>query len=181
MKYNVPMEIKENEAVSELLKYIKPNSTVLEFGCANGRMTRYMKEQLGCDVYIVEYEKDAFNDAIKFAKDGVCGDILAYEWLEKYKGIKFDHIVFADVLEHLSDPQQALAKTSGILKEDGNVLISVPNIGHNDVLIKLFEGKFEYTDVGLLDNTHIHFFAENSLESFCQNAGYQIIKKRYIK
>ncbi|MDD3415385.1 MAG: glycosyltransferase [Lachnospiraceae bacterium] len=179
MKYNVPLVIKDNESLSGLIKYIVPGSTVLEFGCANGRMTRHMKEVLNCKVYIMEYEQEAFNDAIQYAEDGICGDIMQFEWVAYFQKIEFDYIIFADVLEHLYNPQQALKETQKLLKRSGEVLISVPNIAHNDILIKLYSNKFDYTKTGLLDDTHIHFFAEDMLEDFCDQADYTIINQDY--
>ena len=45
--------------------------------------------------------------------------------------------------------------------------------------MKLYERRFEYTQEGLLDDTHIRFFAENSLESFVEGTGYVITAKQY--
>ena len=52
------------------------------------------------------------------------------------------------------------------MKEDGEILVSIPNIGHNDILVKLFQNRFDYTSIGLLDNTHIHFWGEENLDTF---------------
>lgn len=179
MKYDVPLYLDENNSLGKLLKKIKNGSTILEFGCANGRMTRFMKEELNCNVYIVEYELEAFQEALNYAQDGICSDIMKFEWLERFKEVQFDYIIFADVLEHLSDPQQALKETRKVLKEDGRILISLPNVGHNDVLINLYDYSFHYTSTGLLDDTHIHLFGKKNLKEFCQGAGYKIIDQDY--
>lgn len=178
MKYQKMFSVSDNDSRNIILQMIKPNSCVLEFGCANGNMTRYMSEQMNCAVYIVEYEKEAFQQAITYAVDGVCGDILEYAWMTKFE-TKFDYVIFADVLEHLAQPQQVLEQVKKVLKYDGSVLISVPNIAHNDILIKLFNDEFEYTPTGILDDTHIHFFTNRSLEKCCNEAGYNILQKRY--
>lgn len=178
MKYDVPLNIQERNSLSILLEYIAPGSMVLEFGCANGRMTKYMKENLGCKVYIVEYDADAFNDAIKFAEDGMCTDIMTYEWKTAFSCM-FDYVIFADVLEHLRDPENVLLEVSSILKEDGKLLVSIPNIAHNDIIIKLLDDHFDYTDIGLLDDTHIHFWGANNIEKFFEKSGYFIDDIQY--
>ena len=172
MKYNLNLITDERNALSIILRQIEKDSLILEFGSANGRMTKYLKEVLNGSVYIVEIEEAAALDAMKFATDGYVGDIEEYAWLKKWEDIRFDYIVFADVLEHLHDPQQVLSKTKQLLKDDGKVMISVPNIAHNSVLINLYNNTFNYTPLGLLDNTHIHFFAYNTLKEFCDFAGY---------
>ena len=174
--YNV--EMKENNSISKLLKLIKPSSRVLEFGCANGHMTQYMREELKCSVCIVEYDKESFNIAIKYASDGICSDIMNFEWLTAFHE-KFDYIIFADVLEHLSDPGKVIKSCRDVLKDEGSLLVSVPNIGHNDILIKLIQQKFEYTEIGLLDNTHIHFFAYDGIKKFFNDEGFAITQFDY--
>lgn len=180
-KYNFELKIQENDPLSKLLYHIKKDSVVLEFGCANGRMTKYMSQHLNCDVYIVEYNPEDYAEAINFAKDGICGDLTLGTWEKKFHGIKFDYIIFADVLEHLVDPKRALKRTFNFLKETGSVLISVPNVCHNDIIWNMIHGYFKYTSIGLLDNTHVHFFSENTLNEFVQDTGYKIVYKDYTR
>jgi len=163
--YSKTRELLEMEGTShaKILRSIKPNSAVLEFGSADGAMTEYMRNILSCDVYIVEINNDEFNMAMKFAKDGLCCDASKLEWLAQFSHISFDYIVFSDVLEHLYDPSVVLKNAITLLKEDGRVLISVPNIAHNAVILNLISNKFEYKKWGLLDNTHIRFFTYYSL------------------
>lgn len=177
MKYQEMFSFDDNDSRGIILNMLKPNSKVLEFGCATGNMTKYMSEEMMCEVYIVELDREGFDHAINYAVEGICGDILSYEWLKKFN-IKFDFVIFADVLEHLPNPQEVLEKVNQVLAYNGSVLISVPNIAHNDILIKLYKNQFEYTPTGLLDATHIHFFTDISLEQCCMNAGYQIIQRK---
>lgn len=177
MSYNFELSLEENNSVGNLLKRVSPNSKVLEFGCAHGRMTAYMRDELNCEVYIVEYDRAGFEDAIKYATDGLCDDILNYKWVEYFSDIQFDYIIFADVLEHLYNPIEVLEKTKLLLKDSGSILTSLPNVAHNDIIANLFYNQFEYTQYGLLDNTHIRFFTEGMLEEFFAKAGYVIVDK----
>lgn len=167
-KYDVGLDRQANDPLNIMLDHIDPNATVLEFGCAGGRMTKYMHDHLNSRVYIVEYNKDDYEQAKEYAEDGVCGDIQQFEWVEKFATVKFDYIIFADVLEHLYCPETVLEKASTLLKEDGIVWISVPNIAHNDIILNLYENKFQYTSTGLLDDTHIRFFTYESLKNMCE-------------
>ena len=103
-KYDFELDLSENTSTGMILSKIEKGSTVLEFGCAEGRMTRYMQQTLDCRVYIVELDKAAYDTAAQYAADGVCGDIMDFVWAEKFGHIGFDTIIFADVLEHLPEP-----------------------------------------------------------------------------
>ncbi len=177
MKYNFELDLDTNNSLSIIIKNIKPNTTILEFGPANGRLTKYLKEQLNCEVYLVEIDEMAGKEALLYGKDIVIDDIETFTWMDKYSGIKFDHILFADVLEHLRNPQNVLKMAGNFLKEKGTVLLSVPNLAHNSVIISLLKNDFNYSQVGLLDNTHIHFFTKNSLESMINETGFYASKR----
>ena len=177
--YKYEVDIEDYSSIGQILGMINPRSTVLEFGCATGIMTRFMKEKLKCNVYIVEIDEKAYKDASKFAVGGYCGDIEKYEWLAELKDIKVDYILFADVLEHLYYPQDVLRKVKGLLKDDGKLIFSVPNIAHGDLLINLYKNQFKYTPLGLLDDTHIRFFAYHSLKPLAEGAGYRIVREQY--
>lgn len=170
-KYDFELDLSGNTSTGMILEKIENGSTVLEFGCATGRMTRYMKEAMGCRVYIVEFEEAAFQKASAYAEDGLCDDIMHYRWVERFQDVKFDAVIFADVLEHLSRPEDVLRAAAGLLKEDGAIHVSVPNITHNDILIKAFRERFDYTKVGLLDDTHIHFWGLENLKQLAEKTG----------
>ena len=173
-KYNFDLDIESRNSLSLIIERMKPNSMVLEFGPANGRMTKYLKEQMGCKVYTVELDPEAAQDASKFSEEIVVGNIEEYAWLQQYSNFSFDYIVFADVLEHLYNPEEVLKKAKTLLKEDGSVLISLPNIAHNSIIIELLDNRFTYHDTGLLDNTHIRFFTKKSIDDFIKQCGLQI-------
>ncbi len=174
--YDYEMDFSSYSSTGIIFNKIDRKSTVLEFGCANGRMTRAMKAVLDCKVYIVEHSQGAYDEAICFAEDGICDDIQTYSWYEKFKDIKFDFILFVDVLEHLTLAEDVLKKAAKLLSEDGKVLISIPNLTHNDVIIKQVNDSIDYLDYGLLDSTHVHFWGLNNLEPLAKYCGLQLNK-----
>lgn len=163
----------------KIVSQIKENSTILEFGPAEGQMTQYLQENLHCKVYIIEKDAEAFENAKKYAKDGLCDDIMSFKWVQYFSNIKFDYIIFADVLEHLIEPQKVVSKTIGLLKDTGYLLVSIPNIAHNDVLLNLYNDHFDYTLNGILDETHVHFWGRENLHSFFESAGYAIVAEAF--
>lgn len=91
-----------------------------------------------------------------------------------YEKGSFDYIIFADVLEHLYDPEKILKRMLPYLKPDGKFLCSIPNIMHKSVLIPLLQGKFEYEEAGILDRTHVRFFTLDSIAEMFYRCGMKI-------
>lgn len=172
MKYDYTIvDLQPNTAHGIILSHMESGLTILECGCAGGAMTKYMKEHLDGKVHIVERVKEAFDNALLYAAGGVCADLETDDWISQLSCTEFDVIMLADVLEHLRDPSSLVKKLLPLLKEDGKVIVSLPNIGHNDILLNLFYGNWNYTNVGLLDNTHIHFWGRRNIEPFFKKHG----------
>ena len=174
-KYDFKLDLDTKNSISIIVEHIKDNTKILEFGSANGRLTKYLSENKNCIVDIVEISKESGTDAKRFANKALIGEIEGnienYKWMEILKNEKYDYIIFADVLEHLYDPWKVLAKSKRFLKDDGSILISIPNIAHNSIIIDLLKDEFNYRELGLLDNTHIRFFTYNTLKEMILQAG----------
>jgi 2-polyprenyl-3-methyl-5-hydroxy-6-metoxy-1,4-benzoquinol methylase len=88
---------------------------------------------------------------------------------------EFDYILFADVLEHLRNPEQVLKRALSCLKRDGRIIISVPNIANIIMRLKILLGRFEYDERGILDKTHLRFFTLASLKRMVAETDLWII------
>ncbi|SEL34209.1 Methyltransferase domain-containing protein [Paenibacillus sp. cl141a] len=176
LKYDVDLNENSDNSLSLILRNVKRNSVILEFGPATGRMTKYLKEKLNCDVYIVELDPESAKTASQYSKDCLIGNIEDFGWLEYFDGVKFDYIIFADVLEHLYYPQRVLLESKRLLRDDGSIFISIPNVAHNSIIIDLINNRFNYQEIGLLDNTHIRFFTYYSLMEMFERAYLKPVK-----
>lgn len=183
--YNFELDMDSYNSLSIILKQLEPNKDTLECGPAFGRATKYLKEQLNHNVWIVEKDMKAGTSASEFAEEaligGEAGDLEKYHWVifAEQKEKKFDYIIFADVLEHLFDPFSVLENAKQFLKENGSVWVCVPNIGYIGALVDLWNNDFEYRDTGIQDINHIRFFAYNSLVKYIKNLGYDISSEHH--
>ena len=82
--------------------------------------------------------------------------------------------VFGEVLEHVRDPWEVLAKIRRTLPVDGCVVACLHNAQHWSVQAKLSVGDFRYEDSGLLDRTHLRFFTRATMFELFQGAGFRI-------
>ncbi len=172
MKYDFYLDMSVRRSHTLILQKVRPGSVVLELGSATGIMTNYMAKQLGCAVYICDIDETAMQIAREFAKGSWLGDLDSLQWGKAFEPMKFDYVLCADVLEHLRNPEGVLAQTKDVLKDDGSVLISMPNVAHNSVVYPLLENRFDYTEVGILDQTHLKFYTYPSFKMLCAQAGY---------
>lgn len=164
------LESIENIPLYYYLRQITKGASVLEFGAASGYMTKYLREERECRVTCIEINPQSAKVCKQYAEKVVVADIDTGDWdglLEQ----EYDYILFADVLEHLREPERTLTKALNFLALDGTVITSIPNIAHSAIILSLLRGRFEYTTFGLLDDTHIHFFTRQSMTEMFERNG----------
>ena len=157
-------EIPLSRSHLKMIELVKPGSKVLEAGCANGFMSLKLKAE-GCRVTGIEIDPEFAETARDCCDEVIAGDIEDDETIGKIKG-DFDYIVFGDILEHLRDPADVVEKLKPMLKGDGLIIASLPNIGIWWMRRDMLRGQFVYTDTGLLDRTHLRFFCYCTAKKF---------------
>ncbi len=177
-KYDYGYELKDNPTNSWAFDRISDNSVVLELGPSNGNLIYHLTNQKNCIADIVELDEESGREAARYARTACIGmeegNLEKGFWYQKLNGNQYDYIIILDVLEHIRNPREVLCLLSSLLKKDGKILLSVPNIAHNSVLINLLQNKLEYTSVGLLDDTHVHFYTYRSILQLLKEAGLEV-------
>jgi glycosyltransferase involved in cell wall biosynthesis/SAM-dependent methyltransferase/Tfp pilus assembly protein PilF len=157
----------------DLIPLVPENANcILEVGCAEGMTGNELKKRPGVFVAGIENNETAAEMARKVLDDVITGDIECMDI--PYSPTTFDCIIFADVLEHLVNPLAVLRKMSKILKKDGTVIMSIPNVQFYGVVHQLIEGNWTYQKEGILDETHLRFFTFKEIEKLVKEAGLSI-------
>lgn len=179
--YKINMD-KKNSAHTQCIELIKPNSKVLDLGCAVGALGEYLHHNKKCEVIGVDY----LEEFIIFCETKKCYKKLfqidlngSIDKLDEYNNY-FDYILLADVIEHLYNPKEVLEKLKPLLKQQGSFILSIPNIAHATTKINLLNNDFKYTEYGLLDKTHIRFFTKNSIIDLMNELNLNIINDGLI-
>jgi 2-polyprenyl-3-methyl-5-hydroxy-6-metoxy-1,4-benzoquinol methylase len=158
---------------SIIVNNIGIQNMVLDIGCNDGYIGK------DSDYSNIFYGLDYLKDSIKKAK-GVYKDAILYDLnnLEKLPwNKKFDILIFADVLEHVLYPDQVLDFfVKNYLKEGGKVIVSLPNIANWQIRLNILLGKFEYTETGIMDKTHLHFYTFKTAQDLIKSQNLSITK-----
>lgn len=179
MKYENKKEEYYKHIRLDLLEFLKPNSKdlkILEVGAGYGATLSYLKEQkIANEVVGVDIPANENKSPFKNIDVFLYGDIEGLD-LNQYRNY-FDCIILADVLEHLVNPSEVLKKISVLLKDEGEILVSIPNFRHKKSIYKVFlKGDFSYEESGIFDYTHLRFFCKKNIKQLVTNSGYDIQK-----
>lgn len=173
IKYDYIIDsMNENSTHSKIIGHVRKGSRVLEIGCASGYMTEYMKDVLGCLIWGVEIDEAAAARAERFCERIVVADIELLDLDAHLKGLSFDVIILADVIEHLKNPEPVLEKIKKYLSDEGFLLVSIPNGAHGSISLNALDGSWNYRPTGLMDDTHLRFFDRDSFNRLLESCGF---------
>lgn len=161
----------------EILKYLKPNMSVLDVGCGPGSLTREVADILvdGGEITGIDINDNQFPEI----EDRKNITFIKSNFLEEFDEVGFDLIYMHAVLYHLSEDniKKAITKAKKILKKDGIIIIR-DNCIELDTIIpeinKYQDLKKETIDV-FLENEASPNFGKKQTEILA-NAGFSILE-----
>jgi 2-polyprenyl-3-methyl-5-hydroxy-6-metoxy-1,4-benzoquinol methylase len=153
---------------------------VLDVGCAVGYIGEFLRRgSPGRWLAGIEIDPGAAEKARPHYDQVIVGSIddpAIWSQLRR----RVDAMIFGDVLEHTADPVAVLGMARPKLADDGMIAVSIPNIGHFKVRLRLLMGKFEYEDWGIMDRTHLRFFTLKTAQEMLRQAGFTVIHREGV-
>ena len=163
-----------NSSTAMIVGLVPMSARVLDVGCSTGYLGEALKRERLARVWGIELDE---SDAEKARQRGfeqvITADLDTFAW-EALDAHEFDVVVFADVLEHLKRPGDAIRGAMRRLTPEGHVIASIPNIAHLSIRVELMEGGFAYENLGLLGDTHLKYFTKKTIEDMFQATGLSI-------
>jgi SAM-dependent methyltransferase len=162
-----------NDTHTKMIEMVGFGKRVVDFGCWTGFVARHLKER-GCHVTGIEIDPRAAEAAKEVCDRVIVADLDEIDLPSALDGDTYDVGLFGDVLEHLKCPQRVLGQMRGLLAPGGYIVLSVPNITHASVRLMMLQGRFDYEDTGILDDTHLKYYTRKSIGDLLESRGYMV-------
>ncbi|MFG5101130.1 class I SAM-dependent methyltransferase [Campylobacter lari] len=151
----------------EILKHILIGKEVLDFGSGHGQFLIMIKNIVKrcCGIEIEEQVKNIY-------KENQIELFASISDLQKTGRFLngFDIVTSAHVMEHLRDPISVLRELKELIKDNGKIIIEVPNA--NDALLTIYQSNafqnFSY------QAGHLFLFNPNTLKILGEKAGLKV-------
>jgi 2-polyprenyl-3-methyl-5-hydroxy-6-metoxy-1,4-benzoquinol methylase len=159
------------ERICRTVERVQREGQLLDVGCATGNFLERMRRRGNWRVCGVEVNEEAARYARdRFGLDVFSGELGAAGYAEH----SFDVVTLWNVLEHLHSPVETLREIGQLLKEDGVLILSVPNADSLDA--RTFGDRW----IGLDPPRHLYDLSSKTLEQLLSKAGLQAIETRFI-
>jgi 2-polyprenyl-3-methyl-5-hydroxy-6-metoxy-1,4-benzoquinol methylase len=158
---------------------------ILDIGCSRGQLLERFRRYEGVEFVAIELDPEVREQArargieaephqINVLEDGQITARLPYE------DASFDVVLAAEIIEHIVDTQTFLAEIHRILRPDGAVLVSTPNLLWWKYRLDLLAGRYlDVLDYRLRygdDFGHVRVFTPALLRELVEQAGFRELR-----
>lgn len=174
-------QARERELVADRLlacaDLVPPSQRLLDVGCGDGALSLLVQPKVA-EVHGIEWAQHAMERAqtrgVLVRRCDLNRDSFPYEdgW--------FDAVACVDVIEHVLDPRRLLKEIHRILRPDGVVILTTPNVRYIHFLSELlFRGRFPKTsnDAEGYDGGHLHYFTFDDLGALLAEARFGALEE----
>jgi hypothetical protein len=173
--------------MSLLRQYAGKQGVHVDIGCGYGAIAERVRDDLGLTYLGFDASDDGMAALRQRGFATYVIDLHSVETAEKTIREAIDNRLVAslsmiDTLEHIVNPLEILAMLRRLSGEQyAPLVVSAPHVAHKDIAIKALLGRWDWTDAGLLDHTHVGFYTEPHLTRVAAQGGWrQVAAKDWL-
>ncbi len=160
-------------------QWIKPDSRILDLGCGDGTLLRYLADNKNVRGYGLEISPEGIQACV--AKGVNVIEQNLDEGLKNFDDNSFDTVIMSQTLQTMRYPKTMLGEMARIGKE---CIVTIPNFGHWRARLQLlFRGRMPVSDLlpyEWYDTPNIHFCTFRDFEILCTEMHLVVVDKAVV-
>ena len=154
---------------------IVKDSNILDVGCGNGELMKYILENISNNIRGLEISKENVQTCIKKGLTVIEGN--AELDLSQFPNKSFDYVILSQTLQAFLNPEKVLYE---LLRVGKKAIVTIPNFGHWKVRIDLlFKGTMPVTENlpnEWYNTPNLHMCTIKDFVSFCNKRELKLTK-----
>ncbi len=151
----------------------------IDLGCGYAAIAEPLQNELGLQYVGLDYDQGALDNlkarGFEVHQVDLGNAELLEEAVRKILGKRrVSSMTIIDTLEHLTNGPALMSVLRRLASDDEPILVvSVPNVTHKDIALKMLCGRWDVTEAGLLDHTHVDFYNYDKLQKVASASGWR--------
>ena len=158
-----------------IANWIRPGSTVLDLGCGDGQMLRFLTSARSVRGYGIEIDDSKFLASVRNGVNVIQSDLEG--GLAGFDAGSFDYVVLSQTLQAMRNTENIVVE---MLRVGRQAIVTFPNFGHWEARIRLAAGRMPVSEAlpyQWYDTPNIHLCTVHDFEAFCLNHRIRVLDR----
>jgi methionine biosynthesis protein MetW len=158
--------------------WIQMGSSVLDLGCADGTLLRYLQETRQTRGYGVEIDDTSILACVKNGVNVVQSDLE--RGLSGFEDASFDYVVLSQTIQAMKNSETIIREMLRVGREG---IVTFPNFGYWKNRVEVLRGRMPVSDnlpYEWFDTPNVHLCAIADFERFCDERGIRILERKVL-
>ena len=158
-----------------IANWIKPDARILDLGCGDGSLLRYLNEQRGGAGYGVEIDDEGILACVRTGVNVIQGDLE--RGLSGFADGSFDYVILSQTLQAVRSSERVIRE---MLRVGRQGIVTFPNFGYWRNRLHVILGNMPVSGnlpYQWFDTPNIHLCTIADFEAFCRGHGVRILER----
>lgn len=161
-----------------IAEWVRPASRVLDLGCGDGTLLKYLKSRLGVTGYGVEIVDDKVLACVKNGVNVIQGDLE--RGLAEFGDRSFDYVILSQTLQAVKNSERIIRDMLRVGREG---IVTFPNFGYWRNRLHVVAGYMPVSDnlpYQWFDTPNVHLCTIADFERFCAERRIRIVERKVL-
>lgn len=173
---NGPVTLRSDFAA--IAGWVSMGSSVLDLGCGDGSLLKYLMDSRRVTGYGVEIDDDSVLACAKNGVNVIQGDLD--RGLSEFEDRSFDYVILSQTLQAMRNSERIIADMLRVGREG---IVTFPNFGHWKNRLQVLGGRMPVSDnlpYEWHDTPNVHLCTIADFERFCAERGVKILERKVL-
>jgi len=158
--------------------WVRMGSSVLDLGCGDGSLLRYLRDSRRVTGYGVEIDDGSVLACVKNGISVIQSDLD--RGLSDFRDSSFDYVVLSQTLQSVRNSERVIREMLRVGREG---IVTFPNFGYWKNRVQVALGRMPVSEklpYQWFDTPNIHLCTVDDFERFCVERGVRILERKVL-